>query len=66
MSEYQRTLISQPPAMLEAFKIQAKRNGETLSAFLADCARANLDEDLAETLEDRPARGPRKVQVPDA
>ena len=56
-----RNLISQPTEWIVAFKAQAKRNGETLSAFLGDCALANLDEDLAAGLTERPKRGQRKA-----
>jgi len=61
-----RILVSQPIEWIEAFKIQAQRNGESLSEFLGDCGRANLDPDLLETLGERPGRGPKKKEQDDA
>jgi hypothetical protein len=57
-----RILVSQPIEWIEAFKIQAKRNGESLSEFLGDCAKVNLDKDLRMAINDeRPKRGPKSA-----
>lgn len=55
-----RILISQPTVWLEAFKSQAGRNGQSLSAFLGECGLAHLDADLATGLGERPKRGQRE------
>jgi len=60
--EVGRVLTSQPTEWIEAFRAQARRNGESLSAFLGACAIVNLDPDLLEPLGDRPGRGPRKKE----
>lgn len=55
-----RVLTSQPADWIDAFKIQATRNGQSLSEFLGDCGVKSLDSDLRKKLGARPGRGPVK------
>lgn len=50
----QQLNTTQPPDLAAAMKEQAKRDGLSLSEWVGDCCRANLDADLAKNLGDRP------------
>ncbi len=50
----ERKNITEPADWWDAFQQQATRDGQTLSEWLGDCGRANLDEDLQCGLSERP------------
>jgi hypothetical protein len=54
MSKCKKVLMTQPEEWIEAAKIQAAREGSSLSAWIGECILANLDKDLSRSLPDRP------------
>lgn len=54
-----RRNLSQPKDWWEAFQSQAKKEAMTLSEWIAECCKANLDDSVASNLsERRPANRP--------
>lgn len=52
-----RLTISNPEDWIDAVRDQADRDGQTVSEWLHDVAVANLDQDLAEQVGERPGLG---------
>lgn len=65
MTNTKRKNISQPDDWWKAFEEQAKKEGYTLSSWMAACCMANLPRHVQNALTDRPpAHRPR--QEPDS